>query len=158
MVIKTGQDTLGASRTLELRGRSFRYFSLNALSEAGFGDITRLPFSLKVLIENLLRHEDGRTVTVDDIRRAAQWTETRTSDLEIAYRPARILLQDFTGVPAVVDLAAMRQAMVDLGGDPQRINPLNAVDLVIDHSVSIDNFGSRDAFTKKCGGRIRAQP
>ena len=142
----TGQDTLGARKTLVSGGKPYHYFSLDAVSEAGFGDISRLPYSLKVLLENLLRYEDGRSVTVSDIERAAKWPETRTSDLEIAYRPARILLQDFTGVPAVVDLAAMRQAMLDLGGSPQMINPLNSVDLVIDHSVMIDEFGSETAF------------
>ena len=144
----TGQDTIGARRTLDVNGRSYEYYSLDAIGKAGFGDVSRLPFSLKVLVENLLRHEDGRSVTVDDIRNAAGWLDSRTSDLEIAYRPARILLQDFTGVPAVVDLAAMRQAMVDLGGDPQKINPLSAVDLVIDHSVMIDEFGTNDAFVR----------
>ncbi|MEX2455458.1 MAG: aconitase family protein, partial [Rhodospirillaceae bacterium] len=144
----TGQDTLKARRTLEVAGKSYDYFSLDAVSAAGFGDISRLPYSLKVLVENLLRYEDGRSVTVADIEKAAKWVETCRSDLEIAYRPARILLQDFTGVPAVVDLAAMRQAMVELGGDPQKINPLNAVDLVIDHSVMIDEFGSAGAFDK----------
>ena len=144
----TGQDTLKARRTLEVGGKSYDYYSLAAVSAAGFGDITRLPYSLKVLLENLLRYEDGRSVKVADIEQAAKWTETCKSDLEIAYRPARILLQDFTGVPAVVDLAAMRQAMVELGGDPQKINPLNAVDLVIDHSVMIDESGSPAAFDK----------
>jgi aconitate hydratase len=147
-VSATEQDTLKARRTLQVGGKSYDYFSLDAVKAAGFGDISRLPFSLKVLLENLLRYEDGRSVTVADIEKAAKWTETCTSDLEIAYRPARILLQDFTGVPAVVDLAAMRQAMVDLGGDPLKINPLNAVDLVIDHSVMIDEFGSDAAFDK----------
>ncbi|MEK9645617.1 MAG: aconitate hydratase AcnA [Alphaproteobacteria bacterium] len=144
----TGKDTLKARRTLEAGGKSYDYFSLGAVEDAGFGNISRLPFSLKVLLENLLRYEDGRSVTVADIEKAAKWVETQKSDLEIAYRPARILLQDFTGVPAVVDLAAMRDAMVQLGGDPQKINPLNAVDLVIDHSVMIDQFGSDDAFGK----------
>jgi aconitate hydratase len=116
------------------------------VSDAGYGDISRLPFSLKVLLENLLRYEDGRSVTVADIEKAAKWVDTQKSDLEIAYRPARILLQDFTGVPAVVDLAAMRDAMGKLGGDPQKINPLNSVDLVIDHSVMIDESGTPGAF------------
>ena len=142
----TGQDTLKARRTLEAGGKSYDYYSLDALSDAGFGDISRLPFSLKVLLENLLRYEDGRSVSVGDIERAAKWVDTQKSDLEIAYRPARILLQDFTGVPAVVDLAAMRDAMVQLGGDPQKINPLNSVDLVIDHSVMIDEHGTAGAF------------
>src|SRR6185312_3523712 len=105
-----------------------------------------LPFSLKVLLENLLRFEDGRTVSADDIRAMAEWLATRTSDREIAFRPARVLMQDFTGVPAVVDLAAMRDAMVSLGGDPARINPLVPVDLVIDHSVMVDYFGGPKAF------------
>ncbi|MEC7489311.1 MAG: aconitate hydratase AcnA [Pseudomonadota bacterium] len=141
-----GQDTINARRTLKVGENSFDFFSLAALSEAGYGDISRLPFSLKVLLENLLRYEDGRSVTRDDIEKATKWVQTQKSDLEIAYRPARILLQDFTGVPAVVDLAAMRDAMVKLGGDPQKINPLNAVDLVIDHSVMIDEFGTDGAF------------
>ena len=141
-----GQDTLKARRSLEAGGKSYDYYSLSAVSDAGYGDISRLPFSLKVLLENLLRYEDGRTVTVADIEKAAKWVETQKSDLEIAYRPARILLQDFTGVPAVVDLAAMRDAMVQLGGDPQKINPLNTVDLVIDHSVMIDESGTASAF------------
>jgi aconitate hydratase len=141
-----GQDTLKARRSLEAGGKSYDYYSLSAVSDAGYGDISRLPFSLKVLLENLLRYEDGRTVTVADIEKAAKWVDTQKSDLEIAYRPARILLQDFTGVPAVVDLAAMRDAMVQLGGDPQKINPLNTVDLVIDHSVMIDESGTPGAF------------
>ena len=143
-----GQDTLKARRSLEAGGKSYDYYSLSAVSDAGYGDISRLPFSLKVLLENLLRYEDGRSVTVADIEKAAKWVETQKSDLEIAYRPARILLQDFTGVPAVVDLAAMRDAMVQLGGDPQKINPLNTVDLVIDHSVMIDESGTASAFDK----------
>ena len=105
-----------------------------------------MPFSLKVLLENLLRHEDGRTVTADDIRGIALWLQERKSDREIAFRPARVLMQDFTGVPAVVDLAAMRDAMAKLGGDPQKINPLAPVDLVIDHSVMVDAFGSDRSF------------
>ena len=144
----TGQDTLKARRTLEVGSKSYDYFSLDTISEAGFGDISRMPYSLKVLLENLLRYEDGRSVTIEDIEIAAKWVESQKSDLEIAYRPARILLQDFTGVPAVVDLAAMRDAMVELGGDPQKINPLNAVDLVIDHSVMIDEHGTDGAFDK----------
>ena len=141
-----GQDTLKARRSLEAGGKSYDYYSLSAVSDAGYGDISRLPFSLKVLLENLLRYEDGRSVTIADIEKAAKWVETQKSDLEISYRPARILLQDFTGVPAVVDLAAMRDAMVQLGGDPQKINPLNTVDLVIDHSVMIDESGTASAF------------
>lgn len=143
----TGHDTLKTRRQLTVDGKSYDYFSLEA-AQAQLGDVARLPFSLKVLLENLLRFEDDRSVTVDDVKAMAQWLKDRRSDREIAYRPARVLMQDFTGVPAVVDLAAMRQAMVSLGGDPQRINPLSAVDLVIDHSVMVDAFGTPTAFQK----------
>ncbi|TVR84347.1 MAG: aconitate hydratase AcnA [Rhodospirillales bacterium] len=142
----SGHDTLNARRSLKVGDRTYEYFSLDAVAAAGFGDVTRLPFSLKVLLENLLRFEDGRTVTVDDIKAMALWLQSRSSTREIAFRPARVLMQDFTGVPAVVDLAAMRDAMVQRGGDPQKINPLVPVDLVIDHSVMVDEFGNADAF------------
>ena len=142
----SGQDNLKTRRTLTVGGKSFDYFSLPEAVNAGIGDIDRLPFSLKVLLENLLRNEDGRTVTIDDVKAVPAWLETRKSTHEIAFHPARVLLQDFTGVPAVVDLAAMRQAIGEMGGDPQKINPLSAVDLVIDHSVMIDQFGTKDAF------------
>ena len=140
----TGHDSLKTRRTLEVEGKSYAYYSLDAAA-AALGDISRLPVSLKVLLENLLRHEDGRSVTVDDLKAFAAWLGQRSSDREIAFRPARVLLQDFTGVPAVVDLAAMRQAMVKMGGDATKINPLSPVDLVIDHSVMIDRFGTKEA-------------
>jgi aconitate hydratase len=146
-VSQFGQDTLKTRRTLTVGGNSYAYFSL-AAAAATFGDISRLPFSLKVLLENLLRWEDGRTVGVDDVRALAAWLKTRSSDREIAYRPARVLMQDFTGVPAVVDLAAMRDAMVARGADPAKINPLVPVDLVIDHSVMVDHAGGPDAFAE----------
>ncbi len=139
-------DTLKARRTLDVGDRRYDYYSLQAIKEAGLGDVSQLPYSLKVLLENLLRNEDGRSVTVDDIKALVAWTKTRRSEREIAYRPARVLLQDFTGVPGVVDLAAMRDAVVAVGGDPQRINPLSPVDLVIDHSVMVDYSGSNNAF------------
>ena len=139
-------DSFNTRRTLRIGKRSYTYFSLKAAERAGLGELSRLPNSLKVLVENLLRHEDGRSVTGDHIRAAGRWLEKRRSSLEIAYRPARVLMQDFTGVPAVVDLAAMRGAMDRLGGDPRRINPLSPVDLVIDHSVMVDSFGTRRAF------------
>jgi aconitate hydratase len=143
----TGHDSLKARRTLDVGGKRYDYFSLDAAAKsAGLGDISRLPFSLKVLLENLVRLENGRTVTVDDIKAMGAWLANKSSDREIAFRPARVLMQDLTGVPAVVDLAAMRQAMLDLGGDPKKINPLSPVDLVIDHSVQIDNFGNPQAF------------
>ena len=142
----TGHDQMKTRRTLKVGSKSYDYFSLEAAEKAGLGDVSRLPFSLKVLLENLLRWEDGRTVTVDDIKAVAAWLKDRRSDREIAYRPARVLMQDFTGVPAVVDLAAMRDAMVALGGDPTKINPLAPVDLVIDHSVMVDSFGTAKSF------------
>ncbi len=140
-----GQDSLRTRRTLVAEGRTYDYYSIDAAAESGLGDLARLPFSLKVLLENLLRWEDGRTVTVDDIKAMAAWLKDRQSSREIAFRPARVLMQDFTGVPAIVDLAAMRDAMAAQGGDPRRINPLSPVDLVIDHSVMVDRFGSSDA-------------
>ena len=142
----TGHDQMKTRRILKVGSKSYDYFSLEAAEKAGLGDVSRLPFSLKVLLENLLRWEDGRTVTVDDVKAVAAWLKDKRSDREIAYRPARVLMQDFTGVPAVVDLAAMRDAMVALGGDPTKINPLSPVDLVIDHSVTVDNFGTAKSF------------
>ncbi|MGH6802893.1 MAG: aconitate hydratase AcnA [Methyloceanibacter sp.] len=139
-------DSFNCRRTLKVNGEKFDYFSLKEAEANGLAGIGSLPFSLKVLLENLLRHEDGRTVTADDIRGIAEWLNERKSDREIAFRPARVLMQDFTGVPAVVDLAAMRDAMAQLGGDPKKINPLAPVDLVIDHSVMVDAFGSTKAF------------
>ena len=141
------KDSLNARRSLQVGDKTYNYYSLDAVNSAGIGDISRLPYSLKVLTENLLRHEDGHTITVNDIKACAEWLKGGTSSHEIAFYPARVLMQDFTGVPAVVDLAAMRQAMVDMGGDPQRINPMSTVDLVIDHSVMVDTFGSANAFT-----------
>ncbi len=140
-----GQDTLGTRRTLEAAGQSYDYYSL-PVAEETLGDLSRLPFSLKVLLENLLRHEDGQSVTVEDIKALGAWLKDRKADREIAYRPARVLMQDFTGVPAVVDLAAMRAAMQELGGDPNKIDPLSPVDLVIDHSVMVDEFGTAKSF------------
>ena len=142
-----GQDSLKTRRTLSVAGKDYDYFSLEAAA-GQIGDVARLPYSLKVLLENLLRYEDGRSVTVDDIQAMADWQKERRSDKEIAYRPARVLMQDFTGVPAVVDLASMREAMRELGGDPKKINPLSPVDLVIDHSVMVDYFGGKDSFEK----------
>jgi aconitate hydratase len=141
----SGHDSLGFRRELQVGGASYDYFSLQA-AEVRLGDIARLPYSLKVLFENLLRYEDGRSVTVAHLEALVAWLHERRSDQEIAFRPTRVLMQDFTGVPAVVDLAAMRQAMVNLGGDPQDINPLSPVDLVIDHSVQVDSFGKPGSF------------
>lgn len=139
-------NSLNTRSQLQVDDKAYTYFSLKAAEKAGIGPLETMPHSLKVLLENLLRHEDDRTVTVDDIQALASWIKTRKSKHEIAFRPARVVMQDFTGVPAIVDLAAMRDAMVDLNADPQKINPLNPVDLVIDHSVMVDYYGSSDAF------------
>lgn len=140
-----GQDTLGARKTLKVGSKSYDYYSL-ADAAAKYGDISRLPFSMKVLLENMLRFEDGKTVTTDDVKAIIDWQIDKRSDREIQYRPARVLMQDFTGVPCVVDLAAMRDAITKLGGDAAKINPLVPVHLVIDHSVMVDEFGTPKAF------------
>ena len=143
---RIGQDTLNSKKTLQANGKTYHYFDINAVADKGLGDLSKLPFSLKVLLENLLRFEDGDSVTGADIEAVMRWLEQKRSDKEINYRPARVLMQDFTGVPGVVDLAAMRDAIKKAGGDPGRINPLTPVDLVIDHSVMVDKFGNPQAF------------
>ena len=147
MTITVGQDTAKTRKTLTVGSASIDFYSISAATAAGLGDFSKLPAALKVVLENMLRFEDGKTVTVDDIKAFAVWADKGGQNpREIAYRPARVLMQDFTGVPAVVDLAAMRDGIVALGGDAQQINPLNPVDLVIDHSVMIDEFGNPRAF------------
>ncbi len=143
---RIGQDTLNSKKTLQANGKTYHYFDINTVADKGWGDLSKLPFSLKVLLENLLRFEDGDSVTGADIEAVMRWLEQKRSDKEINYRPARVLMQDFTGVPGVVDLAAMRDAIKKAGGDPGRINPLTPVDLVIDHSVMVDKFGNPQAF------------
>ena len=142
----TAKNTFNTEKTLDVNGKKYTYYDLTELAGGELGDVSKLPFSLKVLLENLLRWEDGRTVTRDMILAFKNWLSDKTSKTEIAYRPARVLMQDFTGVPAVVDLAAMRDAMTALKGDPEKINPLTPVDLVIDHSVMVDAFATDDAF------------
>jgi aconitate hydratase len=144
----TSLDSFKCCRILKVGTKSYAYYSLPIAEKNGLKGISRLPFSMKVLLENLLRNEDGRTVTKEDILAVAAWLKTKSSEREIAFRPARVLMQDFTGVPAVVDLAAMRDAMKLLGGDPKKINPLVPVDLVIDHSVIVNFFGNNAAFKK----------
>ena len=144
-MIPTGQDSLNTRSALTVGSQHFAYYSLAKAGEA-LGDVSRLPFSMKVLLENLLRFEDGVTVTRDDLQAMVDWQKERRISREIQYRPARVLMQDFTGVPAVVDLAAMRDAMKQLGGDPQKINPQVPVHLVIDHSVMVDEFGTPKSF------------
>ena len=147
MTVTVGIDTAKTRKTLTVGGQSVAYYSIAAAEAAGLGDFSKLPAALKVVLENMLRFEDGKTVTTDDIKAFSDWAANGgQSPREIAYRPARVLMQDFTGVPAVVDLAAMRDGIKALGGDAQQINPLAPVDLVIDHSVMIDEFGNARAF------------
>ncbi len=140
------KDSYQSRAALTVGARSVDVYRLDALAKAGIGHVSRLPFSLKILLENLLRNEDGRSVTKDDVAALAAWDPKAPADKELQFRPARVLMQDFTGVPCVVDLAAMRDAIRDLGGDPRRINPLQQSDLVIDHSVQVDQFGTAGAF------------
>ncbi|HEY6237478.1 MAG TPA: aconitase family protein, partial [Candidatus Elarobacter sp.] len=137
-------NTFSARDTLRVGKREYAYFRLAALGDRY--DLATLPYSLKILLENLIRFEDGRSVTKDDVAALASWQPGAPSSKEIAYRPARVLLQDFTGVPCVVDLAAMRDAIAEFGGDPKKINPLQPVELVIDHSVQVDAWASPEAF------------
>ncbi|MDG1286393.1 MAG: aconitate hydratase AcnA [Rickettsiales bacterium] len=140
------QDSFKTAQTLESNGKTYHYYNIKTAEAALGADIARLPYSLKILLENLLRYEDGRSVSKEDIEAFATWVKNQKNPREIAYRPARVLMQDFTGVPAVVDLAAMRDAIVGMGEDAQKINPLSPVDLVIDHSVMVDNYGTDSAF------------
>src|SRR3954464_908000 len=141
------QNSFNTRTEIRVGGQTAQIYSLPALEKAGFRVLSRLPYSMKILLENLLRREDGAFVKADDIKALARWDATANAEKEISFMPARVLLQDFTGVPCVVDLAAMRDAMVALGGDPDRINPLQPVELVIDHSVQVDYFGRADAFS-----------
>jgi aconitate hydratase len=147
----TTLNSFGARTEIRSGGQPVHIYSLPALEKAGFAGVSRLPYSMKILLENLLRREDGAFVTADDIRAVAEWDATGTTQTEISVMPARVLLQDFTGVPCVVDLAAMRDAVVALGGNPDHVNPLQPVELVIDHSVQVDYFGRSDAFALNAG-------
>src|SRR5471032_1823051 len=153
--VMTSLDSFKCCRTLKVGSKTYAYYSLPVAEKNGLKGISRLPFSLKVLLENLLRFEDGKTVTKEDIQAFATWLKNKTSEREVPFRPARVLMQDFTGVPAVVDLAAMRDAMDTLGGDPKKINPLVPVDLVIDHSVAVTFFGNNMAFKKNVDEEYR---
>src|SRR3990170_24154 len=139
-------DSFNTKTTLTVDKKTYHYHSLPIFAKAKTGDISRLPFSLRILLENLLRFEDGVTVKKEDIAALAQWDAKATPEKEIFFMPSRILLQDFTGVPAVADLAAMRSALERLGGNPKKINPFTPADLVIDHSVQVDSYGSTNAF------------
>ncbi|MDH3879692.1 MAG: aconitase family protein, partial [Desulfobacterales bacterium] len=133
---------------IEITNRTYTFFDITRLEKNGIADVKRLPYSIKILVENLLRKLDGRVVLDEDLKNIARWQKSYETPVEIPYHPARVLMQDFTGVPAVVDLAAMRDAVKDMGGDPQKINPLVPVDLIVDHSVQVDYFGSADAITQ----------
>jgi aconitate hydratase len=143
--MKVGHDSLSTKRQLQVDGKTYHYYSIKEAEHKTLKGISRLPYSLKVLLENLLRFEDSNTVTTKDIQAVAAWLENKSSQHEIAFRPARVLMQDFTGVPAVVDLAAMRNAIAQMGGNPDQISPLSPVDLVIDHSVMVDKFATQDS-------------
>jgi aconitate hydratase len=147
----TNPNSFGSRATLEVGGRQYTYFRLDSLDSISGGNAARLPFSLRILLENLLRNEDGKFVKAADIEALAKWNVRGKIEKEIAFRTARVLLQDFTGVPAVVDLAAMRDALAKLGGDPRKINPLQPVDLVIDHSVQVDEYGTEAAYLINTG-------
>ncbi|MBW8853858.1 MAG: aconitate hydratase, partial [Bradyrhizobium sp.] len=144
----TSLDSFKCRKTLKVGSKTYVYYSLPAAEKNGLKGISKLPYSMKVLLENLLRNEDDRTVKKADIIAVSKWLRKRKLEHEVAFRPARVLMQDFTGVPAVVDLAAMRNAMQALGGDAEKINPLVPVDLVIDHSVIVDEFGTPMAFAR----------
>lgn len=150
-MLKESLDSFAVRSTLDMGGSEVDYFDLTALEQKGAGDVSHLPFSLKILLENLLRCEDGKAVTRDDIEALLRWNPKQQPEQEIAFSPARVILQDFTGVPAVVDLAVMRDAMADIGGDPSKINPLVPSELIIDHSVQVDSFGAQDSFRVNVG-------
>ncbi|WP_075980635.1 aconitate hydratase AcnA [Bacillus massilinigeriensis] len=141
----TNTDVLNARKSFELNGKRYNYYNLAALEEAGIGKISRLPYSIKVLLESVLRQLDGRVITREHVENLAKWGTSEVKDVDVPFKPSRVILQDFTGVPAVVDLASLRKAMADLGGDPDKINPEKPVDLVIDHSVQVDRYGTQDA-------------
>ena len=141
-------------RQIKVNNRLYDIADITLLQKKGMADINKLPFSIKILVENLLRKLDGRIVGREDVLKIAGWQKRYAEPVEIPYHPARVLMQDFTGVPAVVDLAAMRDAVQGLGADPKIINPLVPVDLIIDHSVQVDYFGTKACFTKECGQGI----
>lgn len=138
-------DVFNARSTFEIDGKRFHFYRLAALEYAGIGKVSKLPYSIKVLLESVLRQLDGRVITKEHVENLAKWGTSEVKEIDVPFKPSRVILQDFTGVPAVVDLASLRKAMADLGGDPYKINPEKPVDLVIDHSVQVDKFGTPDA-------------
>jgi aconitate hydratase len=141
----TSNDVFQARQSFELDGKRYNYYQLSALEEAGVGNVSKLPYSIKVLLESVLRQQDGRVITKEHVENLAKWGTDEVKDIDVPFKPSRVILQDFTGVPAVVDLASLRKAMADMGGDPDKINPLKPVDLVIDHSVQVDKYGNQSA-------------
>src|SRR6476620_4726962 len=141
----TTNDVFNARKSFELDGKHYNYYQLDALEQAGVGEVSKLPYSIKVLLESVLRQQDGRVITKEHVENLAKWGTNEVKEIDVPFKPSRVILQDFTGVPAVVDLASLRKAMADLGGDPDKINPLKPVDLVIDHSVQVDKYGNQDA-------------
>ena len=141
----TTNDVFNARKSFELDGKRYNYYHLAALEQAGVGKVSKLPYSIKVLLESVLRQVDGRVITKEHVENLAKWGTDEVKEIDVPFKPSRVILQDFTGVPAVVDLASLRKAMADLGGDPDKINPLKPVDLVIDHSVQVDKYGTQEA-------------
>ena len=141
----TTNDVFNARKSFELDGKHYNYYHLDALEQAGVGKVSKLPYSIKVLLESVLRQQDGRVITKEHVENLAKWGTDEVKEIDVPFKPSRVILQDFTGVPAVVDLASLRKAMADLGGDPDKINPLKPVDLVIDHSVQVDKYGTQEA-------------
>ncbi|MCQ6276358.1 aconitate hydratase AcnA [Bacillus sp. V3B] len=141
----TKNDVFNARKSFELDGKRYNYYHLGALEQAGVGNVSKLPYSIKVLLESVLRQQDGRVITKEHVENLAKWGTNEVKEIDVPFKPSRVILQDFTGVPAVVDLASLRKAMADLGGDPDKINPLKPVDLVIDHSVQVDKYGTQEA-------------
>ncbi len=150
-------DTFNARAEITVGGKTYTIYRLDALAAATGADMTVLPVSIRVVLESLLRNCGDGFTTPEEVEALARWTPESAGQREVQFKPARVLLQDFTGVPAVVDLAAMRNAMRELGGDPAKINPLSPADLVIDHSVVVDAYGTNDALADQCRARIRAQ-
>ena len=144
------KNSFKALKTININDRTYKYYSINEAEKNGLTGVSKLPKSLKVLLENLLRYEDDISVTKNQIEAIKNWLKEKKSSTEIAYRPARVLLQDYTGIPAVADLAAMREAVKEKNKDPKKINPLSPVDLVIDHSVQVDDFANASSLKKEC--------
>lgn len=144
---KSQKDAFQSRKTFTVQGKTYSYYSLKALEDQGIGNVSKLPYSIKVLLESVLRQVDGRVITEEHVENLAKWGTAELKDIDVPFKPSRVILQDFTGVPAVVDLASLRKAMASVGGDPDKINPEIPVDLVIDHSVQVDKAGTEDALT-----------